>query len=240
MLTPGAYVALQVSDTGTGMDDETRAQIFEPFFTTKEASGGTGLGLASVYGIISQSRGQVDVTSQLGMGTSFTIYLPTAREALTAVDPIEPLVAARGRETVLVLEDSGPVRRLVERTLSRKGYTVLAAESATAALRHCSRHDGAIDLLLTDVVLPRMAGPEVARRARQLRPDIRVLFMSGFTDETLSQHGLTGSEPDLLEKPFSSTSLLARVRHILDAPPDARRDASFLVEHSLQNQILED
>ncbi len=240
MLTPGTYGALRVSDTGTGMDDETRAQIFEPFFTTKEASGGTGLGLASVYGIISQSRGQIDVTSQHGAGTSFTIYLPTAREALTASDPVEPLVAARGRETVLVLEDSGPVRRLVERTLSRKGYTVLAAESATAALRHCSRHDGAIDLLLTDVVLPRMAGPEVARRARQLRPEIRVLFMSGFTDETLSQHGLTGSEPDLLEKPFSSTSLLARVRHILDTPLDGRRDAPFLVEHSLQNQILED
>ena len=240
MLTPGAYVALRVSDTGTGMDDDTRAQIFEPFFTTKEASGGTGLGLASVYGIISQSRGQIDVTSQVGAGTSFTIYLPTAREALKEIDPVEPLVAARGRETVLIVEDSGPVRRLVERTLSRKGYTVLAAESATAALRHCSRHDGAIDLLLTDVVLPRMPGPEIARRARQLRPDIRVLFMSGFTDDTLSQHGLTGSEPDLLEKPFSSTSLLSRVRQALDAPPDARRDASFLVEHSLKNQILED
>ena len=240
MLTPGAYVALRVSDTGTGMDDDTRAQIFEPFFTTKEASGGTGLGLASVYGIISQSHGQIDVTSQVGAGTSFTIYLPTAREALNEIDPVEPLVAARGRETVLIVEDSGPVRRLVERTLSRKGYTVLAAESATAALRHCSRHDGAIDLLLTDVVLPRMPGPEIARRARQLRPDIRVLFMSGFTDDTLSQHGLTGSEPDLLEKPFSSASLLSRVRQSLDAPPDARRDASFLVEHPLQNQILED
>jgi len=236
MLAPGRYVALRVSDTGVGMDDETRAQIFEPFFTTKEAAGGTGLGLASAYGIISQSRGQIDVTSRVGEGSTFTIYLPAARETEPESTPTDVAPASRGRETVLLVEDSGPVRRLVERMLSRKGYTVLVAESATAALRHCSRHDGAIDLLLTDVVLPRMAGPEVARRARQIRPGLRVLYMSGFTDETLTQHGLSSLEPDLLSKPFSSATVLARVRQRLDDPATAPEEPTFLVEQPHENQ----
>jgi PAS domain S-box-containing protein len=240
MLAPGRYVALQVADTGIGMDEETRAQIFEPFFTTKEASGGTGLGLASAYGIISQSRGQIDVTSRLGEGSTFTIYLPVAREAAVGATPTDPAPASRGRETILLVEDSGPVRRLVERMLTRKGYTVLAAESATAALRHCSRYDGPIDLLLTDVVLPRMAGPEIARQAREIRPDLRVLYMSGFTDETLTQHGLSSLEPDLLAKPFSSSTVLARVRQRLDHPAPDSQETPFLVEQAHQNQIVED
>ncbi len=240
MLAPGRYVALRVADTGIGMDDETRSQIFEPFFTTKEATGGTGLGLASAYGIISQSRGQIDVVSRLGEGSAFTIYLPVAGEAVAETSPIDPAPASRGRETILLVEDSGPVRRLVERMLTRKGYTVLVAESATAALRHCSRHEGPIDLLLTDVVLPRMAGPEVARQARTLRPELRVLYMSGFTDETLTQHGLSSLEPDLLAKPFSSATVLARVRQRLDHPPEAPREPAFLVEQVIQNQTLED
>ncbi len=240
LLAPGRYVALRVADTGTGMDEETRSQIFEPFFTTKEASGGTGLGLASAYGIISQSRGRIDVTSRLGEGSTFTIYLPVAGEAVVESTPTDPAPASRGRETILLVEDSGPVRRLVERMLTRKGYTVLVAESATAALRHCSRHDGPIDLLLTDVVLPRMAGPEIARQARALRPELRVLYMSGFTDETLTQHGLSSLEPDLLAKPFSSSTVLARVRQRLDHPPTDLQAAPFLVEQSLQNRIVED
>jgi two-component system cell cycle sensor histidine kinase/response regulator CckA len=240
MLAPGRYVALRVADTGTGMDEETRAQIFEPFFTTKEASGGTGLGLASAYGIISQSRGQIDVASRLGEGSRFTIYLPVAREATVEVTPTDPAPASRGRETILLVEDSGPVRRLVERMLTRKGYTVLAAESATAALRHCSRYDGPIDLLLTDVVLPRMAGPEIARQAREIRPDLRVLYMSGFTDETLTQHGLSSLEPDLLAKPFSSSTVLARVRQRLDHPAADPQETPFLVEQAHLKQIVED
>ncbi|MEZ4280649.1 MAG: PAS domain S-box protein [Myxococcota bacterium] len=240
MLAPGRYVALRVSDTGTGMDEETRSQIFEPFFTTKEASGGTGLGLASAYGIISQSRGQIDVESRLGEGSAFTIYLPVAREALAEAAPADDAPASRGRETILLVEDSGPVRRLVERMLSRKGYTVLVAESATAALRHCSRHDGPIDLLLTDVVLPRISGPEIARQARALRPELRVLYMSGFTDETLTQHGLSSLEPDLLAKPFSSATVLARVRQLLDAPAPPPDAPAFLVEQPIEIQPLED
>ncbi|MBK7947469.1 MAG: PAS domain S-box protein [Deltaproteobacteria bacterium] len=239
VLSPGAYVALRVSDTGTGMDDATRSQIFEPFFTTKGATGGTGLGLASVYGIVSQSRGQIDVASRVGEGSTFTVYLPTAHEVLIESGPDEPSVIGRGRETVLLVEDSRPVRKLVERTLHRRGYTVLPAESATAALRHCSRHEGPIDLLLTDVVLPRMAGPEIARRAQQLRPGIRVLYMSGFTDETLTQHGLSNSGPELLEKPFSSAALLGRVRQILDEPPRGVPETTFLVEQPDEIQMVE-
>ncbi len=178
--------------------------------------------------------------SRLGEGSSFTIYLPAVREVVLEATPAETAPASRGRETVLLVEDSGPVRRLVERMLTRKGYTVLAAESATAALRHCSRHEGPIDLLLTDVVLPRMAGPEIARQAREIRPGLRVLYMSGFTDETLTQHGLSSREPDLLEKPFSSATVLARVRRLLDDPEPSREEPAFLVEHPLQNQLLED
>ncbi len=240
MLAPGRYVALRVSDTGTGMDEETRSQIFEPFFTTKEASGGTGLGLASAYGIISQSRGQIDVESRFGEGSAFTIYLPVAREVVADTLPADSAPASRGRETILLVEDSGPVRRLVERMLSRKGYTVLVAESATAALRHCSRHDGPIDLLLTDVVLPRISGPEIARQARELRPELRVLYMSGFTDETLTQHGLSSLEPDLLAKPFSSSTVLARVRQRLDDPTPRPDSPAFLVEQAIEIQPLED
>ncbi|MFO0687351.1 MAG: PAS domain-containing protein [Myxococcota bacterium] len=236
VLGPGAYVALRVSDTGTGMDEATRSQIFEPFFTTKSATGGTGLGLASVYGIVSQSRGQIEVESRVGEGSTFTIYLPAAHEVLLESGPEEPSSVGRGRETVLLVEDSRPVRKLVERTLHRRGYTVLPAESATAALRHCSRHDGPIDLLLTDVVLPRMAGPEIAERARQLRPGIRVLYMSGFTDETLIQHGLASGGLQLLEKPFSSATLLGRVRQILDEPPSGQDETPFLVEQPVQDQ----
>ncbi len=240
MLAPGRYVAVRVSDTGIGMDAETRTQIFEPFFTTKEASGGTGLGLASAYGIISQSRGQIDVESRLGVGSAFTIYLPVAREALAEPAPADSASTGRGRETILLVEDSGPVRRLVERMLSRKGYTVLVAESATAALRHCSRHEGPIDLLLTDVVLPRISGPEIARQARELRPELRVLFMSGFTDETLTQHGLSSLEPELLAKPFSSSTVLARVRQRLDDPTPRADSAAFLVEQPFSIQRLEE
>lgn len=240
ILAPGRYVALRVSDTGIGMDEETRSQIFEPFFTTKEAFGGTGLGLASAYGIISQSRGQIDVESRLGKGTVFTIYLPIARESLAAPVTADNAPIGRGRETILLVEDSGPVRRLVERMLSRKGYTVLAAESATAALRHCSRHDGPIDLLLTDVVLPRISGPEIARQARELRPELRVLFMSGFTDETLTQHGLSSLEPDLLAKPFSSSTVLARVRRRLDDPTPGSDPSTFLVEQPIPIQLVEE
>lgn len=213
----GAYALLRVSDTGIGMDEETRLQIFEPFFTTKEAHQGTGLGLATVYGIVSQSGGQIDVDSMPGAGTTFTIYFPVARAGSEQDDAPSETPRTGGRETILLVEDAAPVRRLVQRTLEKNGYQVLVAESATGALRHCSRHDGAIDLILSDVVLPRIPGPEIVQRARELRPGIRVLFMSGFTDDTLSRYGLDASRDSLIEKPFTPAAVLARVRAALDA-----------------------
>jgi len=217
ILSAGDYAVLRVTDTGMGMDDETRSQIFEPFFTTKETHQGTGLGLASVYGIVSQSGGQIDVESRPGEGTSFSIYFPvaTAQESQQTSD--ESIVEnAQGNETILLVEDAAPVRRLVQRTLEKSGYKVLAAESATGALRHCGRHQGPIDLLLCDVVLPKTAGPEIARKAKEIRPGLRVLFMSGFTDDTLARHGLDPAKERLLEKPFTPAMVLGRIRAMLD------------------------
>ncbi|MCB9726175.1 MAG: PAS domain S-box protein [Spirochaetaceae bacterium] len=221
LLEPGEYVVLRVSDTGIGMDEETRSRIFEPFFTTKQADQGTGLGLASVWGIVSQTGGQIHVETMPRAGTTFSVYLPVSR---THEEPPEPAAvdrSVRGDETILLVEDSGTVRRLVQRTLESQGYRVLACESATAALRYCSRYEEPIHLLLSDVVLRRTSGPAIARRARELRPGIRVLFMSGFTDETLARHGLHRRREDLLEKPFTPSALLSRVRSRLDTPDES-------------------
>jgi PAS domain S-box-containing protein len=221
VLPAGDYALLRVTDTGTGMDDETRAQIFEPFFTTKETHQGTGLGLASVYGIVSQSGGQIDVETTPGEGTSFSVFFPVAEEEAIQRDAARSEKDTHGTETILLVEDATPVRRLVQRTLEKAGYKVLSAESATGALRHCGRHEGPIDLLLCDVVLPKTAGPEIARRAREIRPGLRVLFMSGFTDETLVRHGLDPAREALLEKPFTPAAILARIRTMLNEPNES-------------------
>ncbi len=218
LLEAGDYVVLTIADDGVGMDEATRSQIFEPFFTTKEAHHGTGLGLASVYGIVSQSGGQIEVESEPGAGTQLHVYLPAGQHSETSARPVEESARPGGNETILLVEDADPVRRLIQRTLEKNGYEVLPAESATAALRYCSRHDGPIDLLLSDVVLPRTPGPEIARRARELRPEIQVLFMSGFSDETLSEHGLEIERDALLEKPFTPLAILERLRDALDLP----------------------
>jgi PAS domain S-box-containing protein len=231
-LAAGDYVLLRVSDTGVGMEPEVRSQIFEPFFTTKEAHEGTGLGLASAYGIVSQTGGQIDVESALERGTTFSVYLPAAREETRGMEQDAEAFDVGGTETILVVEDSEPVRKLVARALESSGYKVLVAESATAALRHCSRHEGPIDLLLSDVVLPKTSGPEIAKRALELRPEIRVLFMSGFTDDTLIRQGIQPGRLALLEKPFSPATVLSRVRRALDEDPEAISDSTFPVEHS--------
>ena len=232
----GDYVVLRVSDTGTGMEEAVLDQIFQPFFTTKQAHQGTGLGLASAHDIVSQNGGQIDVESVPDQGTTFSVYLPAARETLGTPDPTDRDLRTEGHETILLVEDSDSVRQLIQRTLEKSGYRVLAAESATAALRYCSRHSGEIDLLLTDVVLPRTPGPEVARRVVELRPGIRVLFMSGFTDDTLVRQGLRPGTSELLEKPFSPATALVRIRKLLDSPvrplEDTLSSTSFPVEHS--------
>jgi CheY-like chemotaxis protein len=231
-LEAGDYVVLRVSDTGIGMDDRVRAQIFEPFFTTKEPLEGTGLGLASAYGIVSQTGGQIGVESAPNQGATFSVYLPAATTQALALQEEAESIETGGSETILIVEDSEPVRTLVARILENAGYQVLIAESATAALRHCSRHPDPIDLLLTDVVLPKASGPDIARRALELRPGIRTLYMSGFTDDTLIRHGLRPGQQPLLEKPFSPATVLSRVRQMLDVEPDDTGSETFPVEHS--------
>jgi PAS domain S-box-containing protein len=214
---PGSYAMLAVTDTGTGMDAGVRAHLFEPFFTTKEVGKGTGLGLATVYGIVKQSGGYISVYSEPGKGTSFKIYLPRiATPASTAPSP-QKGGAARGSETVLVVEDEPAVLTLSRRALEAQGYVVLAASDAAAALRVVERHGGTIHLLLTDVVMPGLSGPELADRLAAQRPGIRVLYMSGYPGDAVVQHGTLPSGSAFLQKPFSPDGLARKVRDVLDA-----------------------
>ena len=223
--TPGPHVMLAVTDTGTGMDAATRARIFEPFFTTKEKGKGTGLGLSTVFGIVRQSGGTVWVYSEPGHGTTFKIYLPRTREAVVSSVAPPPDPSPRGTETVLLAEDDGPLRLLVRTALARLGYQILEAQSADEALLLCARFSGPIHLLLTDVVMPKVGGRELAERLAEQRPDTRVLFMSGYTDDTVVRHGVLAAGIAFLQKPVTPQSLARKVREVLDAPaghPDGR------------------
>jgi PAS domain S-box-containing protein len=214
--TPGPHVLLEVSDTGMGMDPETRSHIFEPFFTTKESGKGTGLGLSSVYGIVKQSGGHIVVKSETGRGASFCLYLP--RTDLRAQNARLPgPKPATGSETVLIAEDEAMVRELAREVLENAGYTVLEARDGHAALALAASHPGAIHLLLTDVVMPGMTGVETALRARELRPDMRVLYMSGHADDPAIESGEATGDAPLLAKPFAPAALTSRVREALDS-----------------------
>jgi signal transduction histidine kinase/ActR/RegA family two-component response regulator len=214
---PGNYVMLAMSDTGTGMDTETQARMFEPFFTTKVQGKGTGLGLATVYGIVKQSEGSIWVYSEIGKGTSFKVYLPR-------VDDVAPIAAApesladlaRGRETVLLTEDEEPVRRLTRVILEMNGYQVLEAAGGDEALSIYKQHQGRIDLIIADVVMPKMSGPELAQNLETLCPDIKVLYLSGYTDDAILRHGLLDREIAFLQKPFTAEALTRKVREVLD------------------------
>jgi PAS domain S-box-containing protein len=220
---PGPYVLLEVADTGCGMSPEVVARLFEPFFTTKEVGKGTGLGLATVYGIIKQSGGHIEVESAPGRGTTFRIYLPPCEVRESSAEPAaRPAAAPGGAETVLLAEDEEGVRSLAASVLRQKGYRVLEAENGEEALVASERHSGPIDLLLTDAVMPRLGGSELAKRLRAKRPQTRVLFMSGFTDSTLIRGGVTTGEVDCLLKPFGAEDLARAVRQALDTPPPAR------------------
>jgi len=214
---PGSYAMLAVTDTGVGMDAAVRAHLFEPFFTTKEVGKGTGLGLATVYGIVKQSGGYISVYSEPGHGSSFKIYLP--RIATPAEPPAAALKGgpAPGSETVLVVEDEPAVLTLSRRALEAQGYVVLAASDADAALRVVERHGGMIHLLLTDVVMPGLSGHELADRLTAQRPGIRVLYMSGYPGDAVVQHGTLPSGSAFLQKPFSPDGLARKVRDVLDA-----------------------
>ena len=214
---PGEYVRLSVSDDGCGMDQETLKNIFEPFFTTKGVGQGTGLGLATVYGIVKQNAGFIDVYSEPGLGTSFKIYLPrylgTEGIARTA-EPLEP--AERGRETVLLVEDEQAILDLGKELLEMQGYRVLAAGTPGEALRLAEEHSGEIHLLLTDVVMPEMNGRELARRLLSLYPGLKRLFMSGYTADIIAHHGVLDEGVQFIQKPFSLDALTAKVREALD------------------------
>jgi PAS domain S-box-containing protein len=215
-LPPGTYAQLNVTDTGTGMTAEVQNRIFEPFFTTK-ADKGTGLGLASVYGIVKKWNGYIFVRSVLGVGSNFSISFPTFEmaEMLKTTPKQEPLIPM-GSETILVAEDEELVRKVLVRALQRHGYKVLQATNGVEALQKASEHYGEIDLLLTDTIMPEMNGKELADQLKKSRPEVKVIFISGYTEEILSQRGIINSSVNLIEKPFESDHLVRRVRKVLD------------------------
>jgi len=215
---PGPYVMLTVSDNGVGMDAEIQSHLFEPFFTTKEIGKGTGLGLSTVYGIVKQSGGNIWTHSEPGDGTVFKIYLPCVPEKAGTVEPAdkEQTEKLAGTETVLVVEDDSAVRKLVSSILVRNGYTVLEANDGEEALRLMIHHEGLVHLLLTDVVMPKMSGPQLGQRLATLQPGIPVLYMSGHTDKAIVEHGMLDPAAAFVQKPFAPDALLRKVREVLN------------------------
>ncbi|HTS35080.1 MAG TPA: PAS domain S-box protein [Candidatus Solibacter sp.] len=214
-IRPGNYVMLSVSDTGMGMDKETQSRIFEPFFTTKEKGKGTGLGLSTVYGIVKQSGGYVMVQSEKGHGTTFNIYLPRVEEAVDLNTPPVPRAAEGGSETVLLVEDEESVRQLVRETLESRGYHVVEAENGKAGLEAAAKIQESIDLLITDVVMPGMSGHELAQQLLKIRPETKVLYLSGYTEDTVVSDGGIESGTAFLQKPFTLQNLSRKVREVL-------------------------
>jgi PAS domain S-box-containing protein len=217
-MEPGPFVMLTVRDTGPGMDEQTRSRIFEPFFTTKQE--GTGLGLSTAYGIVKQSGGHIAVSSSPGNGATFYIYLPRSTDDVTGRDSGMPSLDGRWSETVLLVEDNDGVRGLARDTLEHLGYDVIAASSGRESIRLVDAHDGPVHLLLTDVVMPGMNGFELAERLRESHPGMKVLFMSGYSEEAVARHGLLDPDRNFLPKPFTPVALAGKMREILDAGPE--------------------
>lgn len=221
-LPPGEYVTLTIADSGCGMSAETRAHLFEPFFTTKPLGKGTGLGLATVYGIVKQNQGAITVRSEAGRGTAFTVWLPR-----TAATPTPAVASARpnatgGTETILLVEDEDQILTLAQRILQQQGYTVLAAALPEQALRLAESHVGTIHLLITDVIMPGMNGRDLLQRILALKPGIRCLFISGYTSDVLATRGGADTGVEFQQKPFTATELTRRVRDVLDSPPSTK------------------
>jgi PAS domain S-box-containing protein len=212
---PGRFIMLAVSDTGCGMDPETRTRVFEPFFTTKEVGKGTGLGLSMVYGIVKQSGGYIWVYSELGLGTTFKIYLPAVEAPPETLQPRPAPSVPTGTETILLVEDEDGVRELLEEILTAQGYRVLAASRGVEALQISELLDEEIQVLVTDVVMPHMSGHELAMRLRARRPALRVLYLSGYTDDAIAHHGIVEVDASFLQKPFTRAALATKVREVL-------------------------
>jgi len=217
-VTPGPHVMFAMSDTGKGMDKRTQARVFEPFFTTKEKGKGTGLGLSTVFGIVKQSSGSIWLYSEPGHGTTVKVFLPSVQGPKDRSAPTDAPRILQGSETILLIEDDDQVRVVTGGILRRSGYQVIEARSALDALRTSENYAASIDLLLTDVVMPQLSGPELAKRLAPTRPNMKVLFMSGYTDGSVVRHGLMEGTMAFLPKPITVASLTAKVREVLDAP----------------------
>jgi signal transduction histidine kinase/ActR/RegA family two-component response regulator len=224
-LKPGPYVMIAVSDTGVGMDENTKAHAFEPFFTTKAQGRGTGLGLSTVFGIVRQSGGGVDIYSALGKGTSAKVYLPRIDQQEVIESPEQHEQSRKGSETILVAEDDEMVRSLVKETLMRQGYEVLDAASPLEAQKIADSHRGLIHLLITDVVMPKINGRDLATRLARRRPQMKVLYMSGYTDGAVVNNGILRKEVAFLQKPFTPAALAGKVREVLEGKSDRSRHA---------------
>jgi CheY-like chemotaxis protein len=227
-LKPGNYVMLAISDTGAGMDSETQSHVFEPFFTTKGPKG-TGLGLSTVYGIVKQSGGYIWVYSEPGKGTTFKIYLPrvaeTGESAAQVAAPAESVATEPGTETILLVEDETNLRYLARQFLEKQGYRVIEAADGAVAMQIAVAHEGVIHLLLTDVIMPGMNGRELAQRISEIRPNVKVLYMSGYTENVIGRNGTLDAGIRLLQKPFTLRDLKSKVREVLDSTPFPREVA---------------
>lgn len=212
---PGSYVMIGVSDSGAGIPPEIQSRIFEPFFTTKGPGKGTGLGLSTVYGIVKQSGGHIWVYSEVGKGTTFKIYLPRVQEKISANSKPQEEVDLSGTETVLLVEDAAHLRELAREFLSNSGYRVIEASNGAEALELAAQHQGQIDLLLTDVIMPGMSGAELARKVMEARPSVQVIYASGYTADAISQHGVLDEGVVLIEKPYTRDKLLRKIREVL-------------------------
>ncbi|HEV2444560.1 MAG TPA: ATP-binding protein, partial [Candidatus Sulfopaludibacter sp.] len=217
VVKPGPYVLLAVSDTGTGMDAATKERLFEPFFTTKVVGKGTGLGLSTVFGIVRQSGGSIEVYSETGHGTCVKVYLPRVDRVAAVESQSAQKAAVRGSETILLVEDDEMVRRLVRETLEREGYKILEAQDSEDARRMAEQYEGAIPLMITDVVMPKVNGRDLARQLVRRRPEMKVLYMSGYTDGAIVNSGLLQKDVAFLQKPFTPSSLAEMVRLVLES-----------------------